>query len=121
MIGDATGMTKPRAIQLPSTAYFSSPLWSPDGKQILMEDNHRGLWTMEVSSGKTSKIDTDQYPDPMREFGASWAPDSKWIVYSKNLPSHLRAIFVYSLAEGKAHQITDGLADSISPAFDAGG
>src|SRR5262249_31413074 len=34
---------------------------------------------------------------------------------------HLRAIFVYSIADGKSHQITDGLADSISPAFDAGG
>src|SRR5206468_1967065 len=52
---------------------------------------------------------------------AGWSPDSKWIVYSKNLPSHLRAIYAYSLAEKKPHQITDGMADSISPAFDAGG
>src|SRR5205814_8434330 len=50
-----------------------------------------------------------------------WSPDSKWIAYSKNLPSHLRAIFIYSLADGKSHQITDGMADSTSPAFDAGG
>src|SRR5204863_8514797 len=32
-----------------------------------------------------------------------------------------RAIFVYSLAERKSHQLSDGMADSISPAFDAGG
>ena len=50
-----------------------------------------------------------------------WSPDSKWITYSKNLPSHLRAIFVYSMGDKKSHQITDGLADSISPAFDASG
>src|SRR6185295_8841005 len=50
-----------------------------------------------------------------------WSPDSKWVAYSKNLPSHLRAIFVYSLADKKTQQLTDGLADSISPAFDAGG
>jgi tricorn protease len=43
------------------------------------------------------------------------------VAYSKNLPSRLRAIFIYSLADSKSHQITDGLADSISPAFDAGG
>src|SRR6185312_11045377 len=47
--------------------------------------------------------------------------DSKWFSYSKNLPSHLRAIFVYSMANKKTHQVTDGLADSITPAFDAGG
>src|SRR5260370_10193472 len=86
-----------------------------------MEDNHRSLCTLEAASGKTAKIDSDSYPDPGRQFDAVWAPDWKWIAYSKNLPSRLRAIFIYSLAEGKAHQITDGLADSISPAFDAAG
>jgi tricorn protease len=121
MIGDPIGVTQPRAISLPSTAFFSAPAWSPDGTQILLQDNHRNLWTIEVAGGRATKIDTDDYPDPIRSFDAVWAPDSKWIGYSKNLPSHLRAIFVYSLAEKKSHQVTDGLADSISPAFDQGG
>src|SRR2546430_3968908 len=33
----------------------------------------------------------------------------------------MRAVFIYSVAEGKASQLTDGLSDAISPAFDAGG
>ncbi|HEY0728704.1 MAG TPA: PDZ domain-containing protein, partial [Pyrinomonadaceae bacterium] len=72
-------------------------------------------------TGKAAKVDTDNYPDPIRSFDAIWAPDSKWIAYSKNLPSHLRAIFVYSLAEKKSFQVTDGLADSVSPAVDVNG
>jgi tricorn protease len=121
MLGDPLGVAKPRTIPLPSTAFFSAPQWSPDGMQILLQDNHRNLWLIEVASGKATKIDTDSYPDPIRSFDATWAPDSKWIAYSKNLPSRLRAIFIHSLAEKKSYQITDGLADSISPAFDAGG
>lgn len=121
MIGDATGVAKPRAIALPLAAHFSDPSWSSSGKQLLLEDNHRSLWMLEVDSGKATRLDTDAFPDPARSFDAVWAPDSNWIAYSKNLPSHLRAIFLYSIAEGKPHQITDGLADSISPAFDAGG
>jgi len=121
MIGDPTGMTSPRAIALPSTAFFSEPAWSPDGTQIMLEDNHRNLWSIEVSSGHANKIDTDNYPDPARQFDSVWSPDSKWIAYSKSLPSHLRAIFVYSFADGKTHQLTDGLADSVSPAFDGSG
>ena len=121
MIGDPLGITTPRAIRLPSTAFFSAPAWSPDGKQILLQDNHRNLWTIEVTSGQPTKIDTDNYPDPARSFEATWSPDSKWVAYSKNLSSHLRAIFIYSLAEKKSHQITDGMADSLSPAFDLGG
>ncbi|MGI9065988.1 MAG: S41 family peptidase [Pyrinomonadaceae bacterium] len=121
MVGDPIGVSTARAIPLPSTAFFSAPAWSPDGKQILLQDNHGNIWTIEVSNGTASKIDTDNYPDPVRQFDATWSPDSRWISYSKNLPSHLRAIFVYSMADKKAYQVTDGLADAISPAFDAGG
>jgi tricorn protease len=121
MLGDPLGLTTAKAIKLPSTAFFSALEWSPDGMQILLQDNHRNLWTIDVSSGNAAKIDTDNYPDPTRSFDASWSPDSKWITYSKNLPSHLRAIFIYSVADKQSHQITDGMADSISPAFDAGG
>lgn len=121
MIGDPLGVTPARTIPLPSTAFYSAPAWSPDGSQLLLQDNHRNLWLVELATGKAAKIDTDNYPDPFRSFDATWAPDSKWIAYSKNLPSHLRAIFVYSLAEKKSYQVTDGLADSISPAFDVNG
>ena len=120
-IHDPVGGTVKQSIDLPTTAFYSAPEWSPDGKQILLEDNHKNLWSIDVASGKATKIDVDSYPDPVRQFDATWSPDSRWIAYSKNLPSRLRAIFVYSLADQKAYQLTDGLADSISPAFDLNG
>src|SRR5205807_1214349 len=61
MLGEATGLAKPRAIPLPSTAHFSEPAWSPDGKQLLIEDNHLNLWTFEIASGKATRIDSDKY------------------------------------------------------------
>jgi tricorn protease len=76
---------------------------------------------MEVASGKTTKIDTDAFYDPPHQPDAVWSPDSKWIAYSKVLDSHMRAVFIYSTADGKAVQLTDGMSDAISPAFDAGG
>lgn len=121
MIGDQTGATKPRAIALPSAAFFSAPAWSPDGKRLLFHDNHLNLWTLEVASGQATCVDTDTYHDPAREPDAVWSPDSQWIAYSKSLDNHMRAIFVYSLGDGKTRQITDGMSDSVLPAFDAGG
>ena len=121
MIGDPTGVTKPRAVALPSAAFFSDLSWSPDGKYFLFQDNHLNLFTLETASGRTSRIDTDAYYDPQKEQDAVWSPDSKWIAYSKVLDSHLRAVFVYSIDQGKAFQLTDGMSDAISPAFDTGG
>ena len=121
MIGEQTGAAKPREIALPSKAFFSTPVWSPDGKQLLLEDNHLNLWAIDIASGAASKLDTDTYDEPGRRFDAVWSPDSRWVAYSKSLKSHLRAIFLYSIGERKAYQVTDGLSDATAPAFDAGG
>ena len=79
------------------------------------------LWAIDVASGAAMKLDTDTYDDPGRRFDAAWSPDSQWIAYSKSLDSHLRAIFLYSIADKRAHQVTDGLSDATAPAFDASG
>jgi tricorn protease len=121
MIGEQTGAAKPRAIALPSTAFFSGLVWAPDGKHVALQDNHLHLWTVELATGRATKIDTDTYDDPGRRFEAVWSPDAHWIAYSKSLDSHLRAIFLYSLADRRAYQVTDGLSDAITPAFDASG
>ena len=121
MIGDQLGLSKPRAVELPGKGYYSSPTWSPDGKHILLEDNHLTLWTLDVASGRATRIDSDTYFDPTRDIDMAWSPDSRWVAYSRNVDSHLRAVFLYSLEEGKPHQITDGMSDVVSPAFDAGG
>ena len=121
MIGDQTGESAPRAIPLPSPAYFTAPTWSPDAKHITMRDTHAKLWVVDVTNGHFAPIDSDTFDDPGRAFDAAWSPDSRWVAYSKSLRSHMRAIFLYSLDAGKTYQITDGLADAVSPAFDAGG
>lgn len=122
-IGDQRGLDEPRSILLPPEAFYSALSWSPDGLHLSVQDNLLRLWTLEVATGITTKIATDAYhdPQPERSFGAVWSPDSRWIAYSKSLDSHFRAIFLYSLEDGRTLQLTDGLSDAISPAFDASG
>ena len=121
MIGDQLGATKARPIALPTTGFYSQLAWSPDGRQFSIEDNHLNLWVIEVASGRATKLDSETYHTPGRSFDAAWSPDSRWIAYSRSLPSHYRAIFVRSLGEAKPVQVTDGFADANAPAFDAGG
>ena len=123
MIADQSGLTKPRVIALPGggAAYFADLQWSPGGKQLTLQDNHLNLWLLDVASGRASKIDSDLFNTPGRSFDATWSPDSRWIAYTKSLDNHMRAVFVYGLADAKPFQLTDALADAVSPAFDAGG
>lgn len=121
MIGEQSGLTKPRAIPLTAGSYFSHLAWSPNGKLLAADDGHLGLWTIDVATGQKTKLDADTYDTPGRELDAVWSPDSRWIAYSKSLDSHMRAIFVRAVGEAQSHQITDGLADAVSPAFDASG
>ena len=121
MISDQLGNTKPRAVALPAIAFYSDLTWSPDGKSLTLQDNLLNLWLIDVASGRASKIDSDAFETPGRQFDAVWSPDSRWVAYTKSLDNHMRAIFVHSLADGKSFQLTDALADAVSPAFDAGG
>ncbi|MBY0230618.1 MAG: PDZ domain-containing protein [Gemmataceae bacterium] len=101
-------------------SFYYSPVWSPDGKRIAYSDKRLNLWQVEVESGKSTKIDQNPYPDIGRLVG-NWSPDSKWLTYTKQLKSHLFAVFVHDVASGKSTQLTDGSADTDSAVFDKGG
>jgi len=100
-------------------AYYFNPKWSPDSKNIAFNDNQLNLWTVEVATGKTTKIDTDNFYELDRDF--NWSPDSKWLTYAKFLPNRLHAVSIYSLADNKSTQVTDGMSDARFPAFDKDG
>jgi tricorn protease len=76
---------------------------------------------LDVASGKQTHVDTDPYMIPDRSLDPSFSPDGRWVVYARRLPSMFRAIFVYNVETGEKRQITDGLADATSPAWDASG
>ncbi|HLH02823.1 MAG TPA: PDZ domain-containing protein [Bryobacteraceae bacterium] len=102
-------------------SFFYSPTWSPDNKKIAYYDKRLNLWYVDVAAKTPVKVDTDRFDSPSYDFHPRWSPDSRWLAYSKQLENHLHGVFVYSLADKQAHQLTDGLSDSTSPEFDKSG
>jgi tricorn protease len=121
VIESQDGLTPPREIDLPEPSYYYTPAWSPDNSRILYTDAHLRLWITDVATGKSTKIDTDPFMQPDRSINPVWSPDSRWIAYSKRLPSYYRAIFAYDVQGGRTHQLTDGMSDATWPAWDASG
>jgi tricorn protease len=102
--------------------FFYSPTWSPDSKKIAYSDKTLKLWYMDVDAGKPVLVDTNPYDsDHGGDFDPVWSPDSRWLAYTRQLDSSLHAVFVYSVEDKTTHQITDGLSDASSVAFDQNG
>jgi len=116
------GLGAVRAIALGEPpSFFYSPLWSPDGKRIAYRDKRMNLWLVDLDHPAPQKVDSDRFDTPLHEFDTVWSPDSQWLTYTKQLPNHLRAVFVYSLVSRKATQVTDGMSDCLYPNFDKNG
>src|SRR6478735_1285413 len=69
----------------------------------------------------TTLVDREPYLHPERTITPVWSPDSKWIAYARRLNSQYHAIMAYSLQQSKVLQLTDGMSDAVSPAWDASG
>jgi tricorn protease len=102
-------------------SFFYRPTWSPDGKKITYTDKRLGVWYVDLDKGTPVRIDVNAYDSPVRTIDPAWSPDSRWIAYTKQLNNHLRAVFVYSVQDGKARQVTDGRSDARYAAFDKDG
>jgi tricorn protease len=118
MIGDQEGLSKPKTIPLPNKSFYFKPDWAPDGKHIAFTDTDYNLWIVNVATGSAKIADTERFAHPNRSLNPVWSPDSKWLAYARLLDNQFKAIFVYQIETGKKIQLTDGLADAISPVWD---
>ena len=118
---DQNGMGEVRKLALgDKPSFYYSARWSPDSKKIAYIDCHAHIWTIDLEQKKPVLVDTDYYPTG-DDLAAVWSPDSKWLAYRKQLPSHMSAIYIYSIAEAKSTQVTDGMSEAKNPVFDKDG
>jgi len=121
VIEAADGLTPPREIALQHPTHYYTPSWSPDSKKLVYTDTNLKVWVLDVASGQAKMVGNDPWMVPERTLNPVWSPDSKWIAYSSRLKSLYHAIFISNAETGESKQVTDALADSVWPAWDASG
>ena len=121
-VRDSLGLEPARKIRLEDRpTFYMMPRWSPDSRKIAYLDAHLQTWYVDVDQKKPVRVDKDRFWGSPADRAPVWSPDSNWLAYGKRLENYLGAIFVYSLADAKAMQLTDGLSDARYPVFDKEG
>jgi len=120
VISDQRGVQK-TTIALNKKTFFYSPIWSPDGKKIAFTDKALNLYILTVETKEVIHVDADTYDHPDRTLNPAWSPDSMWLAYTRRLDNQLRAVFLYDVANGMIHQVTDGMSDTTDACFSRDG
>ena len=121
MISDQKGQGEPTIYTLPNQTFYFRPQWSPDGKFIAYTDTDYTLWYVDVNSGDATKVATDLFAHPNRSLNPEWSPDSKWIAFVQQQSNQFKVVKVFNVESKNTIQITDHMADAISPVWDDSG
>ena len=101
------------------TGYFYTPVWSPQGDSLLVADANHSLWWIHLD-GRSAPERIAQ--DPHAEIrDAVFSPDGRWIGYSTQRPTQLRAIHLRELASGHDTVISSPMESDRSPVFTGDG
>jgi tricorn protease len=114
----ADGSGEERQLTNGAKSWRFPPLWSPDSAKLAYSDKDHALHVIDVASGKVTDIDHDEYGDIQHY---RWAPDSRWVAYTKQNEARFSSIYVYSLPEAKSYRLTSGMTDDNEPVFDPKG
>jgi tricorn protease len=93
-------------------------VWSPDSTMLAYGDKKQRLRYVNVATGATTDVDHSTTNDITNY---TWAPDSRWIAYTKLGSNQFSEIWVYSLASGKTQKLTGGMTSDTEPVFDPKG
>ncbi len=101
--------------------YFYHIEWSPDGRKLLFGDKDLRIFVADIESGEVVEIDRCLFQKDNELFWEvsdyTWAPDSRWVAYSKTDRNLNSSIFLHDLEAGRSHRVTNDRYDDYSPCF----
>ncbi len=112
------GTSDERRVTTDGDIWRFPPVWSPDSRMLAYGDKRQRLRFVNVETGATTDVDHSTNNDIT---SYTWAPDSRWLAYTKLGDNQFSEIWVYSLAGAKTRKLTGGMTSDTEPVFDPKG
>lgn len=94
------------------------PLWSPDGKVIVLSDSSGAIQCVDVGAKTVREVARDKGGN-VGDY--SWASDSRWLAFSLAEPNGYRALWIWSAEDGQLVRVSDPLWNATEPTWDPAG
>jgi tricorn protease len=101
-----------------SVGMIFAPRWSPDSEQIAYSDKNGKLYVVDVESKRKREI-ADEPQGQL--FNFAWSPRGGYIAYTLSDPNGWSSVYIYDLANGRAHRVTTELFNEFDFAWDPDG
>ena len=113
------GLKPAEQITSGGSAMRFQPEWSPDGKRIAFSDKDGKVYVVTLADHHVTQI-VDAPHGQIRDY--TWSPRGNFLAFSYDEnPNRFSAVFVWSLADGKLHKVTDDMFNAYSPTWDPQG
>ena len=94
--------------------YFYTPVWSPAGDSLVVADANHSVWWIRLDGNPPQRVAFDQRAE-IRD--AAFSPDGRWLAYSTQRSTQLRAIHLHELATGRDTVVSSPMESDRSPVF----
>ena len=113
----ANGIGTSKSITKNGTILRYDGVPSPDGKWIAYSDLSEHMYLLNIATGKSSKLSTNQ--EGIGDY--SWSPDSKWLSFVQVAENTMAQIKIYNVDLKKSFDLTTDRANSMSPEWSPDG
>ena len=120
MVTQSDGRGETRQLTSDGNCFRYDPVWAPDSQSLTFTDKTGAVYLHSLESGETKLVDLDPTAS---QLDIQWSHDSAWLTYAKAAEDKagVQSIWVYNVADGTRHQLTQGFFNDSSPVFDRKG
>ena len=104
----ASGAPEPLA---PEEAEQDDAVWSPEGRRVAYTSNHNGTLELRVADASSGESRALFSPGVGVCSTPQWSPDGSQVVFRYGTPTSPTDLWVVSLEDGRARQLTDSAVD----------